>query len=165
MRERLECQSLHESIKYYQNEHWLVEKRHRKLDERTKERTNERANEWINECTNEWMNERMNEVNERIIKFHCRIQTEFEQCFSECEGPGAVVKARQRARPQTAMARIWNSVSGRRCHLIHPTILRRLSWPSLAYMCKTPFIYFHLCHQRRCTALTITSRGYWKWQE
>ena len=27
------------------------------------------------------------------------------------------------------------NVSGRQCHLIHLTILRRSSWPSLAYMC------------------------------
>ena len=26
-------------------------------------------------------------------------------------------------------------VSGEQCHLIHLTILRRFSWPSLAYMC------------------------------
>ena len=28
-----------------------------------------------------------------------------------------------------------NPVSGGQCHLNHLTILRRLSWPSLAYMC------------------------------
>ena len=28
-----------------------------------------------------------------------------------------------------------NPVSGGHCHLNHLTILRRLSWPSLAYMC------------------------------
>ena len=39
------------------------------------------------------------------------------------------------ARPQTARTRISNPVSGRQCHLNHPTILRRFSWPSLAYMC------------------------------
>ena len=33
---------------------------------------------------------------------------------------------------QTARARISNPVSGGQCHL---TILRRFSWPSLAYMC------------------------------
>ena len=38
-------------------------------------------------------------------------------------------------RPQTARARISNPVSGGQCHLIHLTILRRFSWPSLAYMC------------------------------
>ena len=32
-------------------------------------------------------------------------------------------------------ARISNPVSGGQCHLIHLTILRRFSWPSLAYMC------------------------------
>ena len=34
-------------------------------------------------------------------------------------------------------ARISNPVSGSggQCHLNHLTILRRLSWPSLAYMC------------------------------
>ena len=36
---------------------------------------------------------------------------------------------------QTARARISNPVSGGQCHLIHLTILRRFSWPSLAYMC------------------------------
>ena len=29
----------------------------------------------------------------------------------------------------------FNPVSGRQCHLNHLTILRRFSWPSLAYMC------------------------------
>ena len=40
-----------------------------------------------------------------------------------------------RARPQTANARISSPVSGGQCRLIHLTILRRFSWPSLAYMC------------------------------
>ena len=31
--------------------------------------------------------------------------------------------------------RISNPVSGEQCHLNHLTILRRFSWPSLAYMC------------------------------
>ena len=31
--------------------------------------------------------------------------------------------------------RISNPVSGGQCHLNHLTILRRFSWPSLAYMC------------------------------
>ena len=30
---------------------------------------------------------------------------------------------------------ISNPVSGGQCHLNHLTILRRFSWPSLAYMC------------------------------
>ena len=34
-----------------------------------------------------------------------------------------------------ARARISNPVSGGPCHLNHLTILRRFSWPSLAYMC------------------------------
>ena len=34
-----------------------------------------------------------------------------------------------------ARARISNPVSGGQCHLNHLTILRRFSWPSLAYMC------------------------------
>ena len=42
---------------------------------------------------------------------------------------------RERARPQTARARISNPVSGGQCHLNHLTILRRFSWPSLAYLC------------------------------
>ena len=36
---------------------------------------------------------------------------------------------------KTARARISNPVSGGQCHLNHLTILRRFSWPSLAYMC------------------------------
>ena len=39
------------------------------------------------------------------------------------------------ARPQTDRARISHDVPGGQCHLNHLTILRRLSWPSLAYMC------------------------------
>ena len=35
----------------------------------------------------------------------------------------------------SARARISNLVSGGQCHLNHLTILRRFSWPSLAYMC------------------------------
>ena len=31
--------------------------------------------------------------------------------------------------------RISNPVSGGQCHLNHLTIIRRFSWPSLAYMC------------------------------
>ena len=34
-----------------------------------------------------------------------------------------------------ARTRISNPVSGGQCHLIHLTILRRFSWPSLAYRC------------------------------
>ena len=61
------------------------------------------------------------------------------------EGSGAVVFAaclkswRSRVRtpllPQTVRARISNPVSGGQYHLIHLTILRRYSWPRLAYMC------------------------------
>ena len=36
---------------------------------------------------------------------------------------------------QTGMARISNSVSGGQRHVIHLTIIRRFSCPSLAYMC------------------------------
>ena len=46
---------------------------------------------------------------------------------------GASVTER-RARPQTARARISNPVSGGQCHLTHLTILRKFSWPSLAYV-------------------------------
>ena len=50
---------------------------------------------------------------------------------------GAFVIERYRARHQTARARISNPVSGGQCHLIHLTILlRRLSWPGLAYVHK-----------------------------
>ena len=45
------------------------------------------------------------------------------------------LRDKERARPQTARARISNPVSGGQCHLNHLTILRRFSWPSLAYMC------------------------------
>ena len=45
---------------------------------------------------------------------------------------GAPLTERYRARPQTARARISKPVSGGHCHLIHITILRRFSWPSLA---------------------------------
>ena len=48
---------------------------------------------------------------------------------------GASVTERQRARPQTARARISNQVSGGQCHLIHLTIFKRFSWLNLAYMC------------------------------
>ena len=49
-----------------------------------------------------------------------------------------------RARPQTARARISNSVSGGQCHLIHLSIIRRFSWPSLAHMCtQVAFITIH----------------------
>ena len=54
---------------------------------------------------------------------------------------GASVTERYRARPQTARGRILNSVSEGQCHLNHLTILRRFSWPNLAYRWpKTPFI-------------------------
>ena len=48
---------------------------------------------------------------------------------------GASVTKRWRAQPQTARARISNTVSGGQCHLNHLTILRRFSWSGLAYMC------------------------------
>ena len=76
---------------------------------------------------------------------------------------GAYVTKRWRARPQTAKARISNPVSGGQCHPIHLTILRRFSWPSLAYMCtkvaRTPFILFHLppIHARNAGADPTTS--------
>ena len=47
----------------------------------------------------------------------------------------ATFKKGSPARPQTARVRISNSVSGGQCHLNHLTILRRFSWPSLAYVC------------------------------
>ena len=50
---------------------------------------------------------------------------------------------RWRARPQTARARISNPVSGGQCHLNYLTILRRFSWPSLAYMCTKVADSFH----------------------
>ena len=63
---------------------------------------------------------------------------------------GSLLDREVAARPQTARARISNPVSGGQCHLNHLTILRRFSWPSLAYMCTkvaySPihFISFHL---------------------
>ena len=47
---------------------------------------------------------------------------------------GTSVTERYRARHQTARARISNPVSGGQCRLIHLTILRKFSWPSLAYI-------------------------------
>ena len=45
-----------------------------------------------------------------------------------------------------------NPVSGGKWHLIHLTILRRFSWPSLAYMCKkvARFSSFHLRQYVEC---------------
>ena len=48
---------------------------------------------------------------------------------------GASVIERYRARHQTATVRISNPVSGGQCNLIHLTILKSLSWHSLASMC------------------------------
>ena len=58
-----------------------------------------------------------------------------------------------RARPQTARVRISNSVSGRQCHLIHLTILRRFPGPIVCAQRwpTTPFIPFNL--------LTLLSHG------
>ena len=47
---------------------------------------------------------------------------------------GASVTERWRARPQTARVQISSPVSGGQCHMSHLTILRRFSWPSLAYI-------------------------------
>ena len=55
--------------------------------------------------------------------------------FGEARTTALEVGISHTARPQTARARISNPVSGGQCHLIHLTILRRFSWPSLAYMC------------------------------
>ena len=48
-----------------------------------------------------------------------------------------------------ARARISNPVSGVQCHLNHLTILRRFSWPSLAYMCTkvalSPIRFISMC--------------------
>ena len=63
---------------------------------------------------------------------------------------GASVTEMYRARPQTARARISNTVFGGQCHLIHLTILKRLFCPvkptcKCAQMWpKTTFISFHL---------------------
>ena len=43
---------------------------------------------------------------------------------------------RSRARSQNARARISNPASGAQCRIIYLTILRRFSWPSLAYYTK-----------------------------
>ena len=60
---------------------------------------------------------------------------------------GASATDRERSLPQTTRARISNYVSGGQCHIIHIIILRRFTWPSLAYMCtkmtlKITFILF-----------------------
>ena len=49
---------------------------------------------------------------------------------------------RYRARPQAARARNSNLVSGGQCQLFRHTILRRFSWPSLAYMYRWPKTLF-----------------------
>ena len=51
--------------------------------------------------------------------------------------PRSLVKIQYCGEPpwETARARISNSESGGQSPLIHLTILRRFSWPSLAYMC------------------------------
>ena len=58
----------------------------------------------------------------------------------------------------------WILCLYRQCHLIHLTILRRFSWPSLAYMCtkvpKTTFISFHLYYEN----LIYVCTQYVKWQ-
>ena len=60
----------------------------------------------------------------------------------------ASVTKRWRARPQAARTRILNSVSGGQCHLIHLTILRKFSWPGVAYYVhrwpKTPFMHLFI---------------------
>ena len=49
---------------------------------------------------------------------------------------GASVTERYRARPQSANARLGEScLSGGQCYIIHVTIVRRLSWPSLTNLC------------------------------
>ena len=50
---------------------------------------------------------------------------------------GASVTERWSVRPQTTIVRILSHICGGECHLIHPTILRSLTWPSLACMCRT----------------------------
>ena len=61
-----------------------------------------------------------------------------------CLVVGASVNERSRARSRTDRARISNPVSGGQCHLFHLTTLRRLSWPSLAYICfsKKPSLWW-----------------------
>ena len=62
---------------------------------------------------------------------------------------GTSVTERQRARPQTARARISNPVSGGQCHIIHLTILRTFSRPICAQRWpKTPFISLHVIQMR-----------------
>ena len=63
---------------------------------------------------------------------------------------GASVTQRQRARLQTARALISNPVSGGQCHLIHLTIVRRLSWPILAYV--------HKCKPYSCISMARIDR-------
>ena len=58
------------------------------------------------------------------------------------------LRNRERVRPQTARARIFNYVSGGQCHLIHFTILKRFSWLRLAYICLRPhsFHFIYACN-------------------
>ena len=77
--------------------------------------------------------------------FHARVRgfgswsRRFERnkkCFSPIHvWKSAPVTERWRARPQNARAQISHPVNGGQCHLNHLTILRRFSWPSLAYLC------------------------------
>ena len=74
---------------------------------------------------------------------------------------GISVTESWRARLHTTGAQMANPVSGGQCHLIHLTVLRRLPWPSLAYMCtkvaKTP-IHF-ISRSSGAYTDTLVSRG------
>ena len=62
---------------------------------------------------------------------------------------------------QRNWAQISNPVSGGQCHLIHLAILRRFTWPSLAYMCTKVFtaspdyILFHIFYKHIAYQLLI----------
>ena len=60
------------------------------------------------------------------------------------------------------MAQISNPVSGGQCHLIYLTILRRLSWPSLAYMCtKVAWNPFHFIFVSAALLIVLVSKWIW----
>ena len=72
---------------------------------------------------------------------------------------GRSVTERWGVQPQIAKARISNLVSGGQCHLIYLTILRRFSWPSLAYMC-TKVAYMALQNGMRSLGPISLKRSY-----
>ena len=58
-------------------------------------------------------------------------------------------------------AQISNPVSGGQCHLIHLTILSRLYWPSLAYVCTK--VAYNLIHFTKFTFTRTLTIHNFKW--